>query len=585
MFLIVLDHNNKKQRHYCYAVFLFLTVILLLTKYAVFSSYNGADDLHYALLSSRILNHQFDPFLPYDSFAGRIIPIFWQACWFKIFGINDLSMQLPSLSILIALAFIICFKAGIPRKPSLVALAASLVYFNPVVFESTLGNLPDIYIALVTCLILLIIKKHVESAENNISDGVLIGILLTAGLFMKETILFVYVSVFVILIVFRKKIKLPFLYRVVIATVAGCIGWLLLFYIKTGDPLFRFLQLKNNAYLNGCSYQCYSAGRMLERLTVMLPNVFMQSGFFPVLIIIPILFCKKKMIALFSSALQFYIVSFIILALTAVYFPLSIRPYIPLCHDSRHFLFLLPLAVMILVSGLNEVLQSDKKSKQLFFGMAAAILLLSVIVNIVFAPYNKWVIMNESLLGLCFAMMIIGKEKMVLLFTCVAIPAVLWLSVAYPLYKKEYHGYTSMKKMREMQRSMTEDDNMPNRFLYFTDHDTKMHYELADKFDPLVNYISLDTIEPGLVPYRQYQLEGIFKEGSQFKKGWLIVNPEYTPMNVNQLNSINALLGQQSEMQTGYVRAYAVLSPIQLKQLLTIINDTSTIKPVCSCGK
>jgi dolichyl-phosphate-mannose-protein mannosyltransferase len=584
MSLPVLDHSSKKQQYYCCAVFACLTFLLLFTKHAVFSSYNGADDLHYAMLSSRMLNHQFNPFLPYDAFAGRVIPIFWQACWFEVFGINDFSMQMPSLSILIVLAFVICFKSGIPRKPSLIALATSLVYFNPVVFQSTLGNLPDIYIAFVACVVFLIIRKHLIATENNIRDGILVGILLTAGLLMKETILFVYVSAFIVLIIFCKKTNQSFLYAALIATLTGCAAWALLFYVKTGDPFFRFQQLKNNAYLNDCSYQCYSVTGMLKRLTVMLPEVFIESGFFPVLLVMAFLLCKKRLNTLFSSTAHFYIVSFAVIALTAIYFPLSIHPYIPLCHDSRHFLFLLPIAILLFVSVLNEI-ELNKKDGQLLFGICTAVLFLSAILNIVVAPFNKWMIMDESLLGICFAVMMIGKEKIIMVFTGIIIPAVLWLSVAYPLYKKEYHGYASMKAMRGMQRSMTEDDNMPNQFFYFTDHDTKMHYELADKFDPATNYISLDTIEPGLVPYRQYQSEGMFKDSSLFKKGWLIINPNYTPMDTTQLNSINALLEQQSAMRTGYVRAYFVSSSIQFKQLLTIINDTSTIKPVCSCGK
>jgi hypothetical protein len=575
----------KKQQGYSYVVFLFVSLILLLTKYAVFSSYNGADDLHYAMLSSRMLTHQFNPFLPYDGFAGRVIPIAWQAIWFKLFGINDLTMQMPSLSVLIALAFTICFKTSISRKPIFTALAAALVYFNPVVFQSTLGNLPDIYIALVACLVFLIIKKHWAFVKNNSRDGILIGLLLTAGLFMKETILFVYVSVFITWFVFRKKINPSFFYTVTVCVLLGCIGWALLFYIKTGDPFFRFQQLKNNSYLNSCSYQCYSAFEMLQRLTVMVPNVFMQSGFFPVLFIVPILFCKKKMSTLFSLRLRFDIVSFIIVALTAIYFPLSIRPYIPLCHDNRHFLFLLPLAVIIFVSALNEVLQWDIKDKRIFFGIGTAVLLLSVIVNLIFAPFNKWMIMEESLLGVCFAIMMIGKEKIVFLFAGVAIPIVLWLSVAYPLYKKQYHGYTSIKKMCEIQRSITKDDNAPNQFFYFTDHDTKMHYELVDKFDPAVNYISLDTIESGLVPYRQYQSEGMFKDSSLFKSGWLIINPNYTPMDLVQLNALYNLLEPQSVIRTGNVRAYFVSSSIQLRQLLTIINDRSAIRPLCGCAQ
>ena len=91
------------HRHQSCIVFLFISIVLLLTKYATFSTYNGADDLHYAMLSSKAITHGYKPLLPYDGYAGRVIPILWQALWFKIFGINDLSIQLPSLTALMLL--------------------------------------------------------------------------------------------------------------------------------------------------------------------------------------------------------------------------------------------------------------------------------------------------------------------------------------------------------------------------------------------------------------------------------------------------------------------------------------------------
>lgn len=572
-----------KQRHQSYIVFLFLSIVLLLTKYATFSTYNGADDLHYALLGSKALTHGYNPFLPYDGYAGRIIPILWQALWFKVFGINDLTIQLPSLTALILLSYVICFKGGIPEKPVFVALTAALVYFNPVVFTSTLGNMPDVYVALIACLIFLIIKKNMgsRSLTSDILAGISVGMLLTIGLWVKETIVFVYVSTLITLVVFRKGMHTSFLTAIAITVIAGCASWALLYYAETGDVFFRYKQLVHTAYFNACSYERLPAAVSLRRLTIMMPVVFSQSGFFPVLFTGVFLFYRTSKRKGNTPTIRFYHISFVVILLTALYFPLSIKPFVPLCHENRQFLFVLPLAVLLYMTALDGVCHSGKKDRQLFFGVSSALLLLSVIINCLTALYNKWIMVDESLLAICFATMVIADGKYVWICTGIVIPILLWMSVAYPLYRAPHGGYSDLK---DMQRSIGKDRSLPKDFYYFTDHDTQMHYEAADKFNASAEYISLDTTDPGLIPFRQYQPEEMFSNDSAFRPGWMVINPDYTPMYPAQLDAIYALL-KHLEIQKGDVRAYRLSSAVQLQAILGIVNHVKPLQQSpCGCA-
>ena len=156
------DKEWYKNKLFVPLVFCCVTLVMLITRYFSFYTFKGSDDLHYAFLSSSVLNGSYDMFFAQDIYAGRAVVVLYQALWFKIFGINDFSMSMPSISILIVLAYFVCFKCGLQKNVGTILLAASLIYFNPVVTRTTLGNLPDVYIALIALLVFLLIKKSVD---------------------------------------------------------------------------------------------------------------------------------------------------------------------------------------------------------------------------------------------------------------------------------------------------------------------------------------------------------------------------------------------------------------------------------------
>ena len=118
------DKELYKRRSFVLLAFCCVTLITLITRYASFYTFKGSDDLHYAFLSSEVLNGNYDMFFAQDIYAGRTAVVYYQALWFKLFGINDFSMCMPSLSILIILAYVVCFKCGLQKNIRTVFLAS-----------------------------------------------------------------------------------------------------------------------------------------------------------------------------------------------------------------------------------------------------------------------------------------------------------------------------------------------------------------------------------------------------------------------------------------------------------------------------
>ncbi len=188
--------------------------------------------------------------------------------------------------------------------------------------------------------------------------------------------------------------------------------------------------------------------------------------------------------------------------------------------------------------------------------------------------------MDELLLAVCFAIAAIAKGKHLSVYIGLIVPIILWISVCYPYYRQPQNGY---RAMREMQHFIKQGHTLPKDFFYFTDNDTKMHYELMDKFNQHTEYIALDTSEQGLVPFRQYQPEEMFKDKVMFRPGWMIINPDYTPMSRAQLDSIYVLFGQP-EKTVGDVRAFYMSSPAQLQTIMFIVNSVKTVQVPCGCN-
>ena len=567
------DKALYKKRISVPLVFWFVTLIMLVTRYASFYSFKGSDDLHYAFLSSHVLNGSYDMFIAQDIYAGRAVVVLYQALWFKLFGINDFTMCMPSLTVLILLAYFVCFKCGLQKNIRTILLAASLIYFNPVVTRATLGNLPDVYIALIALLVFLLIKKNTGplSIKQNILWGFITALLLLAGLFVKENIVLIYAGTAVLLLYYRKKISRHFVIALATTVFMGSAGYLLFYYINTGDFFYRFVQIKNSAYFNVCSYQCLPYTALLKRLTVTVPLIAALTGAYPLLLSATVLFSYKKQI---NPDTRFWKITFISLLLLALYFPFSIFPYVPLCHDMRQFFFLFPFATILYVSCLQEEILNEKHTRTI--NIAGTIVFVPVtLICYFFAPYNKWAILCNGLLALVFMLNIFSIKKIQQFFFYLMIPFILWLSTAYSIYKRPHDGYDELKTLYSKLKQQT---NFVTNTYYFLNNDTKTHFALIHQFDTAKRFFNFDTLQNGFKPFAAYQLQPILRQTNSIQNGWLIINDAF-PENISSatINSIKELLAAKYFCITiNNTRAYYLTSAETAEKIMHLINSNTS---------
>ncbi len=569
MINISADKYWHRKKSFVLFTFCFVTLVMLVTRYLGFYTFKGSDDLHYAFLSSRVLNGSYDMFFAQDIYAGRPVVVLYQALWFKIFGINDFSMSMPSISILIVLAYFVCFKCGLQKNVGIILLAASLIYFNPVVTRTTLGNLPDVYIALIALLVFLLIKKNMDKPLKNqpMQGGIIAGLLLIAGLFVKESIVLVYAGAVFLLFFNRKKISRNFFITLMITIFFGSAGYLLFYYINTGDAFFHLVQIKNAAYFNPCSYGCLSNAYLFKRLTVTVPYEAIVSNAWPLLLAVPVLltYPLNK-----NAAGAFWKISFVALLLLALYFPFSIAPYVPLCHDMRQFFFVFPFAVLFYLSCISNAVVSDRYMKTINIA-ASIVFTAAALVCFVFTPFNKWGILCSGLIALAFIINTFGNKKVQLVILYLLIPATLWLSTAYTIFKKPHQGYAVLKIISN---SLKKDSNFISNTFYFLNNDTKTHFALINRFDTAKQFINLDTTQQGFKPFISYQKQHILNGVDSNQKAWLIVSEHYFEnLDTTAARSIRLLLAQQPYAYQSYQKtAYEINGRETLHRFLKLVN-------------
>jgi hypothetical protein len=563
--------NNRFYRKDSFekSVFWIVTLVMLCTRYLAFCSYSGADDLHYAFLSNNFLNGNYDFFVADDIYSARALVIIYQAIWFKIFGINDFSMCMPALSLLIITAYFICFKFGLQKNINSVVLGASLIYFNPVVIKATLGNLPDVYIALISALVFFLIKSSLNGnlKKSNIFWGVVTAALLVAGLFVKESIILIWAGAGVLLIYYRKSVPGAFVISMAVTLFIGFVAYLLFYYIHTGHIFYHLLQIKNSNYFNLCSYDCLPAKYLLRRLTITVPFAAMASGAYPLLLSTAVLLTGKRQV---NPDLKFWKITFYTLILLALYFPFSVYPYIPLCHDMRQFFFIFPFATLLFLFSLQH-LKTSANHVKIFYLTGSILFVLVTLMCVFFTPYNKWSIFCNCLLALVFIGNAFLNKKNKTAFLYLAIPFILWLGTAYSVIKKPNSGYAELKILQDKLR---QDTNFVTSTFYFLNNDTKSHFALINQFDSSRQFFNLDTVQAGFKPFVRYQRQYAFVQTPVFKKGWLIVSGHFFEnISAVKMRAIDHLLTEADhQIKVNKTTAYYVTSDATLKPIMDILN-------------
>lgn len=544
-----------------YLSFFVITAIYILSRWVTFKGFNGADDLHYAMLASNMIKGDYTPFNANDIFSGRVLLIALQALVYYIGGINVFTTQATTIAATVLCAYLLIFKLAIYKTEANILLAAALFYFNPVITSATLGVMPDIFVLLASILVFIVWKKIDEENDKQkvIIDSFLCSLIIFAALFFKENAIILIPFLLIISLTGSKKNILAGLYVLgFFSVLVLALG--VLYYHYTGDFFFRVHQIENSAYDNPCNYTTQPASALLARLTYGVWQHFIDESFYPVmlaslLLALNIFFNRSFKLKENRTALYF-----IVLVVLGLYLPFSFSNYQPLCIDARHFIFLIPYSILICVSFIEK--SFEEKTQQYFF-VIASIFLLSVCV---LTTGEKWYWMIYGfLLGYFLLNLLILKIFPAIKFLFFAI--ILWLYMPYHIFFGNSNWFSDLQNVS---------GKASGNIFYFPEHDNMLNWQLIHGFNDSLYCYNLEK-HPFMI-FNQYY-ESI--DNSDFKPGWLIVDAAYTVRSDIFLQKIKSILDDNHTMQIcdGNVCAYFLDSVDKLSLIrMKVENDEEVIR-------
>ena len=532
-------------------IFIITTLVFIITRFILFQGLNGTDDLHYAMLPAKLLKGHYNPFEPADIFSGRILLISWQALIYKVAGVSVFTTCIGTIIAVIISCWLVVYKMMSEKTATTTLLACSLFYFNPTLTESTRGILPDAYIMLVGIIVFLLLRPTllVKSSEKKYRvKYILIGIIIATTLLIKETVLVFVPFATLIGFVYRgKKSLLGSLYILLSFTLMVAL-LALSYYYFTGNAFIKILQIKNSAYDRNSN--------LFIRLTVGVYEQFITSGFYPVVlccIVILIKFCKWKKIDLQTDL---WIISFCLLLSISLYFPFSLKDYQPLPSESRHFLFLLPFAVIVVTNSLYY------KNKEISDLLVSVFLLLTLIACTI-TTGNKWQWMIYGFLSGCFICAFFSSRFSRSLKQIILV-LILFISIFENMFFLKKRWFQDMQQLSKQLHS---------DYYYFSDHDYMMHWKLLHQFnDTTFTYYNLQRNQ-----FKFFTVYYKYPDSSEFHPGWMIMNkhdPAMLRLFPRHLNSLQAKNYFSVSIVVGELNAYYLKDQQQLFIIKNIIAES-----------
>lgn len=341
---------SRSKNYLTLSLLLCGSVLLMFVHFYFFhGGYLGYDELEYCKLASQVINGDFSHGT--NLYAFRYIAYLPLALIYKIFGSSDFSNTLITVIYLIFLLILLLNmigELGFWTK----AIAVLFLIWSPMHLLYLEKPMPDVITELG---FLLCFYSYYRMRFDNILSKFTLGFIFILGaiitFFAKETFLIFY-PYFLILFIkdLIKKEHLVF-WRLVII---GLTSFLILYFTVNGlifgNPLERIDSIFFNRYISECTYDLQPFKVLLDRISYKLWFDFIRFGFLLPLIFLPMLwrpFQNKK-------SVKFIILSWIGLLLLSNFMTISYTSYVPLCNDTRHYLFLLPLGTIIWAYGISN---------------------------------------------------------------------------------------------------------------------------------------------------------------------------------------------------------------------------------------
>ena len=337
---------------------------------AFFSGVGGSDDVLYASYSHYLSKGNFS--FPATHHGTRIGFLYPTSVFYSIFGVNDFSSVLLEFAASIAGIILIFYfgKEFFNEKVGLIAAFLLSIFPLDVIFATKL--LPDLPSAFFLSLgVFLFLKAEKNNKQNNV-DYLFSGVSVGIAYMIRESALLILLF-FLVYVLFYKKFKSS--YFLVFSGFA--IIFLLesyLFFIKTGDFLFRFHSLTSYYPIVAEADEFF--GRTSFPLSLLyFPYIMftdIQFGSFFTFIFIAIFYNLMTR----NKASYPFIMWFFALLIYLSFGSVSLSQYLPFAAIPRYLFVITFPSVILLASFLTE--KSTLTSKVLLPGILFFLLISSI---------------------------------------------------------------------------------------------------------------------------------------------------------------------------------------------------------------
>ena len=344
--------------------------------YAFFGHY-GFDDLHYARLANAFLQGEVDY---KDHYSYRFAILIPTALAYALFGVNDFASALSPLLCTFLILYLV-FVALRQHSNFTLAIGLGLSACSNWLLYYSDKLMPDIYVALAVMLSVFIVDRYKYQSDQSQPQRYALGLVTALGFgwLAKETIVLTLPMLLVWMLVdVIQRRHLKFWGYTIIYGVLFLGAYFTLIWALTGNFLERLDAIASNSYLNACSYDQQSTQVLLKRLYYDFFALTSKEGILFSFVFIGAYLFRKEGLRLFRQAdsLSFYASSALLLFLASNFMSISLKAYVPMCLDPRHYLFLIPVAAVPAARIIGEFVEGKKYGLQILVGLTLAALFL-----------------------------------------------------------------------------------------------------------------------------------------------------------------------------------------------------------------
>ena len=316
-------------------------MLMLLHLIFVFCGFYGGDDINYARYAAGAAGGI--NFLPAaDQFQLRWVTVYSTAVFYTLFGITAFTSSLSSFLSFVGCA-IILHKILKESNLRIYLLSMTLFFFSHSIVFYAHRLLADPAVCFAAFWMYYSYRCYYLKAQHAFKYACYFTIAFLIAVMAKETIIII-LPLFALLFVkdLIQKKRISFWKYAVPLSAFAILLYLLYFKITTGDFLYRYHVLLSKSYFTGCSFDQLPFSYTLQRIGYELWKAMLLNG--DLLMYLPAvaaLIYRKKIGLLTVDAF-----AFVALLFCANFMSVSFTGYVPLCHDPRHFIFLISFAAI-----------------------------------------------------------------------------------------------------------------------------------------------------------------------------------------------------------------------------------------------